>query len=130
MGAWIERHFAWHGYTSRAEYRHWLLLIIAVDAILFIGLAPFARRGTVHFDDFGWPGILLFAILIAYSIGWLCLTARRLRSANISRAWLIFTVLGLTFHIGGTYVSGSAVASLLLTGVGATVRDRSEVAVG
>lgn len=130
MGAWIGHHFAWSGLTSRTEYCRWLPLMIVVEIMMLGGLLRFGERGTIHVDDFGWPASLLFLAAFVYSIGWLFLTARRLRSANISRAWLIFTVLGLTFHIGDTYVSGSAVASLLLTGVGATVRDRSEAAVG
>jgi len=128
MASWIERHFAWHGLTSRADYRRWLPLIIAVEALLVAGVLRFGQRGAIHFDDFGWQGGLLFAAGMIYSIGWLFLTARRLRAAGISRAWLIFAVGAFTFPVGGAYVNGSIIASLLLTAVGAIARDRKEAA--
>jgi uncharacterized membrane protein YhaH (DUF805 family) len=127
MGAWIERHFAWHGLTSRAEYRRWLPLIILAEMTLLAGLFWFGERGMIHFDGFGWPGILLFAVALAYSIAWLFLTARRLRAAGISRAWLIFAVMTYIFPIGSIYINGPIIASLLLTAVGAAARDRREM---
>lgn len=126
MGAWIGHHFAWSGLTSRAEYRRWLPPIIAIEIAMIGGLLWFGERGTIHFDDFGWPGILLFVAAFIYSIGWLFLTARRLRSAEISRAWLIFTIGASILPVGHTYVNMSVIASLLLTAVGAMARDRCE----
>jgi len=126
MGAWIENHFAWHGVTNRAEYRRWLPLIIIVEMMILAGLLWFGERGTIRLNNFGWPGILLFFAGLIYFIGWLLLTARRLRSAEISRAWLLITVMTCILPVGDTYINIPAIASVLLTVVAAMARDRRD----
>lgn len=66
-------------------------------------------------------------LLLAYYIGWLFLTARRLRSTNISRSWLIFVILSVNLPVGNIYVNFTQVAALLLTAVAALARERDSV---
>jgi len=124
MGAWLERHFAWHGETSRDEYRRWLPLIVAIDVALLSALHKFGFHGTINLSDFGWTGALLFLAGLLYFIGWLLLTARRLRSADVSRAWLIFAIFSINIPVGDFDINVSAAAALLLTAVAALTRDR------
>ena len=127
MGAWFEHHFAWHGYTSRNEYRRWLPLIVAINMALLWAVHQFGARGMINFSDFGWVGTLSFVALLPYFIGWLLLTGRGLRSAGISRSWLIFAVLTINIPVGNFYVNISMIASCLLTAVAALARDQDTV---
>lgn len=77
--------------------------------------------------DFGLVGAILFILFLAYSIGWLLLTARRLRSADISRSWLIFAILSINLPVGNIHVNITQIATLLLTAVAALARDRDLV---
>lgn len=122
MGAW-EQHFTWHGKTSRNEYRRWLPLIVAVDAALLWALFEFGKRGTLNLSDFGWAGVFLFTVSLPYFIGWVLLTAQRLRSANISRKWLIFAVFTINIPVGDLHINVSLIAALILTAIAATARD-------
>lgn len=124
MGAWIERHYAWTGLTSRDEYRRWLPLIISVDALLLWFQFEFGTDRRIDFGQFGWFAAPLFLVSIAYYIGWFLLTARRLRSADISRAWLLFAFFTINFSVGEYRVNFTFISALLLTAVGALASDR------
>lgn len=123
MGGWVKQNFAWHGETSRDEYRRWVPLIVAADLALLLAGYKFARHGTINFGDFGLVGVPLFIAAILYFVGWLFLTARRLRSSGISRAWLIFACLTINVPIGDFRINVTMIAALLLTAIGALVRD-------
>jgi uncharacterized membrane protein YhaH (DUF805 family) len=123
MGVWVKQNFAWHGETRRDEYRRWVPLIVAADLVLLWAAYKFSRNGTINFGDFGLVGVPLFMAAILYFAGWLFLTARRLRSAGISRAWLIFACLTINLPIGGFHINVTMIAALLLTAVGASARD-------
>ena len=127
MGAWLDRNFAWHGETSRDDYRRWLPLIIAVDLVLLWATYEFADHGTLNMSRFGWIGAPLFFIGALYVVGWFFLTARRLRAANISRAWLIFAFISISLPIGDSYINFSMVAAILLTAVAAMAANRDQV---
>ncbi|WP_447760290.1 DUF805 domain-containing protein [Sphingopyxis panaciterrae] len=124
MGSWLDRNFAWHGETGRDEYRRWLPLVVVVDLALLWATYEFAERGTVDMGSFGWIGAPLFLIAMLYYFGWLCLTARRLRAAKISRAWLIFAFLTINLPVGGFYINFTMIAAILLTAVAAVAPDR------
>ena len=81
-------------------------------------------RGRINVGDFGWAGAILFVIGIPYYTGWLLLTARRLRAADISRSWLIFAILSINVPVGDVYVNITLLATLMLTVVAALARDR------
>src|SRR3546814_19612791 len=112
MNAWFARHFAWHGYTSRDEYRRWLSLIIPAEILLLAAIWLYGSRGTVHFSSTP-LGLTFFVVGLAYLIGLFILTARRFRSAGISRGWFILTVLAIVLPIGPYYWNVSATALLL-----------------
>src|SRR3546814_15388015 len=99
MNAWFARHFAWHGYTSRDEYRRWLSLIIPAEILLLAAIWLYGSRGTVHFSSTP-LGLTFFVVGLAYLICLFILTARRFRSAGISRGWLILTGLAIVFPSG------------------------------
>ncbi|WP_447929434.1 hypothetical protein [Sphingopyxis fribergensis] len=124
MGARLEQTFAWHGLTNRDEYRRWLPLIVAVDVALLWALYEFGGRGTINLSDFGLTGTALFVASLPYFIGWLFLTARRFRSADISRGWLILAVLTINIPVGDFHVNISMIAAILLTAVAALAPDR------
>ncbi len=123
MGAWIERHYTWTGLASRDEYRRWLPLILAIDALLLWFQFEFGTGGHTDLGQFGWAGVPLFLIGLIYYIGWFFLTARRLRSADISRAWLLFAFFAINVPVGGYYINFTLIAALLLTAVAALVPD-------
>ena len=125
MGAWIERHFAWRGQTSRDEYRRWLPLILLVDLAIVWAVANWGERGKINLSDFGWTGLAMFGAMLPYALGWIFLTARRLRSADISRSWLVLTIVGINIPVGGVYLNISFIVTLLLTAVGALAPDRT-----
>lgn len=128
MGAWLGRYFSWNGKTSRREYRRWLPLILAIDLMMLCSLFAFddARIDSGHF---GWAGapLFFFSAIYIYYVGWFLLTARRLRSADISRAWMIPAFLAINFPVAGYYVNFTMVAALILTAVSALAPDRSAV---
>ena len=126
MGAWLGRHFSWNGKTSRREYRRWLPLILAIDLMMLWSLFAF-EDARIVFNHFGWAGVPLFFFSTIYYVGWFLLTARRLRSADISRAWMIPAFLAINFPVAGYHVNFTMVAALILTVVGALARDRSAV---
>lgn len=127
MGTQLYPNFAWHGETSRHEYRRWLPLIVAVDLVLLWATYKFAEHGTVNMGKFGWIGILLFLIGMIYYLGWFFLTARRLRAARIYRAWLIFAFLAINLPIGDFYINFTMIAAILLTAVAAMAPDHDPV---
>lgn len=124
MGAWIDRNFAWKGLTSRDEYRRWLPLILLVDLTLIWALVAWGERGTINLGNFGWAGAAIFMAGLPYFVGWVLLTGRRLRSADISRSWLIPAVLTINIPIGDVHINVSAVAMMLLTVISAVAGDR------
>jgi len=129
MGAWLADHFAWNGRTSRDEYRRWLPLIIAAEIASFWGVAEYGRRGAIHVNDFGWWGLIPFTILLAYSVGWTLLTARRLQTAGITRRWLLFPVF-VHVPIGDSlFTVGTAMAVFLIV-VAALAPDTDTVKIG
>lgn len=128
MSAW-KRHFTRDGKTSRHEYRRWLPLIVAVDAASLWALFAFGTHGRVNLSDFGWAGAFLFVTCLAWFIGWILLTAQRLRSADISRIWLIFAILSINLPVGDIYVNVTMIAVFLLTAVAALAPDRDPVAI-
>jgi len=123
MVAWLADHFDWNGRTSRDEYRRWLPLITAVEIALLWSLMAFGRNGRLHFEDFGPLGATLLLLGIFYMIGWTLLTARRLRSAGITRRWLLFALF-VNIPIAGTFVTASLVITLILIAVAALAPDR------
>lgn len=123
MGAWIERQYNWAGLASRHEYRRWLPPILAADVLLLWVQFRFGTAGYVDIGQFGWIGASLFLIGLAYYIGWFCLTARRLRSAGISRAWLLFALLTISLPVGGYHINSTLIAAFLLTVVAALAPD-------
>src|SRR3546814_3011936 len=58
-------------------------------------------------------GLTFFVVGLAYLMGLFILTARRFRSAGISRGWFILTVLAIVIPIGPYYWNVSATAMLL-----------------
>ncbi len=126
MVAWLADHFDWNGKTSRNEYRRWLPLIIAVEILLIGSLIAFGRNGRLHFEDFGPLGATLLLVGLLYSIGWTLLTARRLRSAGITRRWLLFALF-VNIPIAGTFVTVSLVITLILIAVATLAPDRHTV---
>jgi uncharacterized membrane protein YhaH (DUF805 family) len=125
MGAWLEGHFAWYGYTSRDGYRRWLPLVIPVEILLLAGLWFYGHGGTIHFPS-TLPGLSLFAVGLAYRIALTFLTARRFRSAGLSRGWLFLGLFTINIHVGGYFWNVGATIALLTIFVGATVRDLPE----
>jgi uncharacterized membrane protein YhaH (DUF805 family) len=123
MGAWIERHYSWTGLTSRDEYRRWLPLILAVAALLLWLQFEFGTGDHLDVGQFGWAGVPLFLIALIYCIGWFFLTARRLRSADISRGWLFFALLRIDLSVGGYHINSATIAGLLLIAVAALAPD-------
>jgi uncharacterized membrane protein YhaH (DUF805 family) len=123
MGAWIERHYTWTGLASRQEYRRWLPLILAVDVLLLWLQFEFGTGGHIDLERFGWAGASLFLISLIYYIGWFFLTARRLRAANISRAWLVFAFFTINVPVGSYHINFTLIAALLLTAVAALAPD-------
>ncbi|WP_144037712.1 hypothetical protein [Sphingopyxis sp. KK2] len=128
MGAWLERHFAWNGRTSRDGYRRWLPLIIAVEIASFWGVAAYGRRGVINVADFGWWGLLLLAIWLPYAICWNLLTARRLRTAGITRRWLLIPVF-VQAPIGDSLFTVGTAAIVILIVVAALADDAEPVTI-
>lgn len=124
MGAWIERHYTWTGLASRDEYRRWLPLILGIDALLLWLQFEFGSGAHIDLGQFGWAGVPIFLTGLGYYIGWFFLTARRLRSADISRAWLLFAFLTINVPVGGYHINFTVIAALFLTAVAALVPDR------
>ena len=122
MGRWLEQHFAWHGYTSRDEFRRWLPLIVPVEALLLAGLWFYGRNGTIHFPS-TIAGISFFGAGLAYRIALLFLTARRFRSAGLSRGWLFLPFFTINLPVGGYFWSVGTTITLLSIFTGATVDD-------
>lgn len=127
MGAWLRRFFSWDGETSRDEYRRWLPAIVAIEGALLWSLFTFGERGQVNFNQFGWIGTPLFLIGLLYYIGWFLLTARRLRSAEISRGWMIPAFVAINLPVAGYHINVSMITALILTAVAAIARDRLAV---
>ncbi|MGV1684193.1 DUF805 domain-containing protein [Sphingopyxis sp. NJF-3] len=125
MSAWFARHFAWHGYTSRAEYYRWLAVIVPAEILLLAAIWQHGSRGTIHFPSTA-SGLTLFVVCLAYFIGLLILTARRFRSAGISRGWLVPTLLAIVIPIGPYYWNVSATVMLLAICVAAVAADVPE----
>ncbi|AJA07547.1 hypothetical protein SKP52_03090 [Sphingopyxis fribergensis] len=123
MGTWIERQYNWIGLANRDEYRRWLPLILAVDAFVLWLQFEFGTDLHIDFGQFGWVGVPLFFAFIVYYAGWFFLTARRLRSADISRAWLLFALFRINLPVGDYSVNFTFIAALLLTAVGALAPD-------
>jgi len=122
MGGRLEQHFAWHGYTSRDEFRRWLPLVIPVEALLLAALWFYGRNGTIHFPS-TIAGISLFTAGLAYRIALLFLTARRFRSAGLSRGWLFLPFLAINLPVGGYFWSVGTTITLLTIFAGATADD-------
>lgn len=125
MGAWLEGHFAWHGETSRDEYRRWLPLVVPVEILLLAGLWFGGRNGTIDFPATV-PGIGLFAVALTYKIALLFLTARRFRSAGLSRGWLFLPFFTFNVPVGAYVWSAGATIALLTILVGAAAKDLRE----
>jgi len=79
----------------------------------------------IHFSMKPW-GLALFAIGLVYMIGLFVLTARRFRSAGLSRKWLLLTVLTAVVPIGSFYWNIPATAMLLAIFVGSVAGDVAE----
>ena len=126
MVAWLADHFDWNGRTSRDEYRRWLPLIIAFELALLWSLAAFGRNGRLHFEDFGPWGAALFLLGVLYMIGWTLLTARRRRSAGITRRWLLLALF-VNIPIADTFVTISLVVTLILIAVATLAPDRDTI---
>ncbi|MGH6631854.1 hypothetical protein [Sphingopyxis sp.] len=125
MGAWLERHFSWHGETSRDEYRRWLPLVIPVEILLLAGLWFYGHNGTIHFPS-TLSGVSLLAVGFAYRIALFFLTARRFRSAGLSRGWLFIPFFTINIPVGSHFWSVGATITLLTILAGATVEDLRE----
>ena len=128
MVTWLTHHFAWNGRTSREEYRRWLPLIVAAQIALFWGVAEYGRRGQIDVGDFGLWGLTLFAIWLLYSVGWVLLTARRLRTAGITRRWLLLPIL-VQVPIGDSLFTVGTATTVFLIVVAALAPDADTVAV-
>jgi uncharacterized membrane protein YhaH (DUF805 family) len=124
MGAGTTQIFSCNGYLSRDEYRRWLPLIIAFQLALFLFWFRYAVHGSVNMTDFGIIGLAAFLAGLVCFIGWLTITSKRLRAADISRGWLILAVLVINLPIGGVYINFSMIAAFLLTIIAAVARDR------
>src|SRR3546814_437433 len=125
MYAWFARHVSWHGYTILDEFRRCLSFIIPAEILLLAAILLYGSRGTVHFSSTP-LGLTFFVVGLAYLIGLFILTARRFRSAGISRGWLILTVLAIVIPIGPYYWNVSATAMLLAICAAAVTADVPE----
>lgn len=121
--------FDWNGYVSRDEYRRWLLPIIAFQSALFLFWLRYAAHETVDMGDFGMVGLAAFLAGLVCFIGWLMLTAKRLRAADISRGWLSLAVLAINLPVAGIHINFSMIAAFLITVVAALARDRTVPAI-
>ena len=128
MVTWLTHRFAWNGRTSRDEYRRWLPLIVAAQIAFFWGIGEYGRRGQIDVGDFGLWGLTLFAIWLLYSVGWVLLTARRLRTAGITRRWLLLPIL-FQVPIGDSLFTVGTAATVFLIVVAALAPDADTVAV-
>ncbi|MBJ7440039.1 MAG: hypothetical protein JHD35_13560 [Sphingopyxis sp.] len=122
MSEWLARNVSWHGETSRAEYRRWLIIIIPAELFLLTAIWIYGRRGMVIFPV-SWAGFAAFVPCALYVAGLLCLTARRFRSAGLSRGWLLLPFFNINLSVGSYYWNLSATIMLLIIFVAATVSD-------
>jgi uncharacterized membrane protein YhaH (DUF805 family) len=125
MGGWLARRLDGFGYTSRDEYRRWLALIIPTQILLLAAIWLYGRGGIIHFSPTPWS-LILFVVGLAYMIGLFILTARRFRSAGLSRGWLLLTILTASVPIGPFYWNISVTVMLLAIFVGSMVADVPE----
>lgn len=124
MGAWLQQRFVWHGLTSRDDYRRWLPLIVPINLAELWAVYEFGARGRINLSDFGLAGVVVFAAFLPFFIGWLFLTARRFRAADLSRGWLAFAVFTINIPLGDFHLNISIFAAFLLTVVAALVPDQ------
>ena len=124
MGA-LARHFSWHGRTSRAEYRRWLWAIIPIETVILVMTSLYGENGTIHFPTSP-VGLVLFVLCFAFVISVLLITARRFRSAGLSRGWLVPTIFSINIPVGAYYWNVSATVMLLAIFAGTAVPDVPE----
>jgi len=129
MGAGTAHMFDWNGCMSRNEYRRWLLSILAFQLALFLFWLRYAAHGSVNMADFGMVGLAAFLAGLVCFVGWLMLTAKRLRAADISRGWLLLAILAINLPVAGIHLNFSMIAAFLITVVAALAHDRTAPAI-
>ena len=95
-------------------------------AALHVGAyVRFFLYGSIDLGPAKWVGATLLIGGIVSYIAWFMMTARRLRSAGISRAWMVPAFLSINLPIGGVTINFSLIAALVLAAVAAMANDRA-----
>ena len=122
---WLVINFRWNGFTSRDEYRRWLPLIITVFLFDIWTLWIWGVRGMIRLD-LSALSFFVFLVELLFWIGFVLLSARRFRSAGITRKWLFPLMMTINIPFGGAYLNGVLLWFLGVICVCAVKADRHD----
>jgi uncharacterized membrane protein YhaH (DUF805 family) len=107
VSRFFKKYATFTGRASRSEYWWVVIILLAVELLLFgLGANIGARTGTTAADGtviFGPAGIIFFVVLLIFGLAVLvpgiAVTVRRLHDANFSGAFYLFSLIGLSIVV-------------------------------